>query len=451
MRRPDRFNPQKGLQAMDKTKSTEACLGKFAFLIHPTSLEDLYASGPKSFSEFTAAQRQKWEAWIASWSQRRYEPGIAYHLPALRSRAGGYAEGWLIAIPLTPNQMMRLKPQDRKQLLDQCVQIAKELEVDMLGLGAFTSIISRSGSDLVGCGVNLTTGNSLTAMVAAESLKIAARQTGKDLARGEVGLIGAAGSVGRLACKRLAAECRRLTLFGNPTNPGSMQKLKALAGELYQDGLTRLFGGAVAGVGGALLPYAHSLESAYRASLTERSAQSLCRLHDAVAELAQASNVASPVTVTIDLERELPRMEFVVSATSQGKAFIDAHVLAHGAVVCDAARPADVVADIRELRPDVFVYEGGLMRLPQPISFGRRNVIGCPPGVNLACLSETMVLAMSGVRRDMSIGAEPSLADAEEVFRLARGHGFEIFVPEAERTAPASREPRSAELLASAA
>jgi hypothetical protein len=36
-------------------------------------------------------------------------------------------------------------------------------------------------------------------------------------------MISAAGSVGRLACKRLATECHRLTLFGNPANPGSLQ------------------------------------------------------------------------------------------------------------------------------------------------------------------------------------------------------------------------------------
>jgi predicted amino acid dehydrogenase len=407
----------------------DKCLGRFAFLIHPTSLEDLHESGPSAFARLAPGRRQRWERWIASWSQRRYEPGIAYHLPALHSRAGGHVEGWLIAIPLTPTQMMHLKPRDRKDLLDQCVDLAKELEVDMLGLGAFTSIISRSGSDLIGCGVNLTTGNSLTAMVAAESLGIAGRQRGKDLAREQVGVIGAAGSVGRLACKRLALEARRLTLFGNPSNPGSLNKLRTLAGELYQDGIERARNGAVSGIGGALVPFLPALEGAHCASVAHRNADTLGRLHDAVADEARRAGVPAPIALTIDLERELPRMGFVISATSQGKAFIDAGVLAQGAVVCDAARPADVVAGLRDSRPDVMVYEGGLVRLPQPVSFGRRNVVGCPPGINLACLSETMVLTMSGIRRDVSIGAEPSFAEAEEIFRLAHHHGFAPYVP----------------------
>ena len=435
---------------MDSMKPSEPCLGRYAFLIHPTSLEDLYSSGPGTFANLTPRQRQNWEQWIASWSQRRYEPGIAYHLPVLRSQAGGYVEGWLIAIPLTPSQLMRLKPQDRAQLLDKCVDLAKDLEVDMLGLGAFTSIISRGGVDIAGHGVNVTTGNSLTAMVAAESLKLAGRQMGKDLGRAHLGIIGAAGSVGRLACKRLATECRRITLFGNPTNPGSMQKLKGLAGELYQDAIARLVNGALSGIGGQLLPYARALDEAYRASVNHRSIETLSRLHDSVAGAAQSAGVAPPLTVSIDLEHELPKMGFVISATSQGKAFIDAAALAPGAVVCDAARPADVVADIRQSRPDVFVYEGGLMRLPQSVSFGRRNVIGCEPGVNLACLSETIVLAMSGIRRDYSVGAEPSFADAEEVFRLAHRHGFSVFVPDTD-VAVVERDERSAELMATAA
>ncbi|HTT39743.1 MAG TPA: hypothetical protein VMH32_19010 [Burkholderiales bacterium] len=436
---------------MQPTSLSEPCLGKYAFLIHPTSLEDLFASGPTAFSRFTPGQRQNWERWIASWSQRRYEPGVAYHLPVLRSLAGGYVEGWLVAIPLTPSQMMRLKPQEKKELLDQCVEVAKDLGVDMLGLGAFTSIISRAGTDIAGSGVNVTTGNSLTGMAAAEGLKIAARRVGKDLSRGHVGVIGAAGSVGRLACKRLAIDCHRITLFGNPSNPGSVQKLKALSGELYQDAIERLHDGMVSGIGTPLLPILHSIENAYQISVQERSPDALARLHDCIAEQAQGAGLEAPIAATIDLEGELPRMGFVISATSQGKAFIDAGVLAHGAVVCDAARPADVVADLSELRPDVFVYEGGLMRLPQPVSFGRRNVIGCPPGINLACLSETIVLAMSGIRRDMSIGAEPSFAEAQEIFRLAHHHGFEVYVPEAERAAGAVRDTRSATLLAAAA
>jgi hypothetical protein len=44
----------------------------------------------------------------------------------------------------------------------------------------------------------------------------------------------------------------------------------------------------------------------------------------------------------------------------------------------------------------------------------------------LACLAETVVLAMSDVRRNYSIAERPPLSDAEEVFRLATAHGFTV-------------------------
>jgi predicted amino acid dehydrogenase len=426
-------------QATHTKSRHERCLGRFGFLIHPTTADDLYASGPVSLSEMSARQRGNWERWIASWSERHYEPGVAYHLPKICSQAGGYAEGWLIAIPLTPNQMMHLKPHDRRELMGRCIEIAKELDVDMLGLGAFTSIVTRNGVDIAGCGVNITTGNSLTAMAAAESLKLAARQRGRELAHAQVGIVGAAGSVGRLACKALAMDCGRLTLFGNPANPSSMQKLKAVAGEIYVDAVRELVHGRTSGVAAALLPVLRDLSDPYRAALAEEGAQRFSRFYDVVVEAAQSRDVQCPIHMSVDPGRDLPKMQFLISATSHGSAFIDVGLLAPSAVVCDAARPADVLVDVRESRPDVFVYEGGLVALPEKISFGRRNVIGCEPGINLACLSETMVLAMSGVRRDYSIGTEPSFVEAREVLRLAEHHGFRIFVPEGKRKEAASR------------
>ncbi|WP_332879548.1 hypothetical protein [Massilia sp. S19_KUP03_FR1] len=40
-----------------------------------------------------------------------------------------------------------------------------------------------------------------------------------------------------------------------------------------------------------------------------------------------------------------------------------------------------------------------------------------------------MTLALSGVRRNYSIGSAPPVDDAREVLQLARHHGFEIMTP----------------------
>jgi predicted amino acid dehydrogenase len=73
----------------------------------------------------------------------------------------------------------------------------------------------------------------------------------------------------------------------------------------------------------------------------------------------------------------------------------------------------------------VLVVEGGLVELPQPVHFGP-NVLGFRPGVNLACLAETMLLALEGELRDHSIGQTIPLAEAHFIDGLARRHGFRL-------------------------
>ena len=408
----------------------ESCLGKYAFLMHPTSSEDLHLSAPNGFDQFSEKEWANWVDWISTWSERHYGPGVAYHLPELRSKSGGYAEGWLIAIPLTPMQLMKLKPRDKTALLAECVEVAKDLGVDILGLGAFTSIISRGGVDMEGCGVNITTGNSLTAMAASESIRQLAQQRTQDLYLGPLGVIGGAGSVGQLATRKLALLCGDLTLFGNPNNPNSLRKLTAVGGRIYRDALTLLEQADRHEIGGVAKKLQEIVDNPEELKSLEPDDSAL---FDCVNLLARQWRMEPPIKTSNDLEQRLPLMRIVLSATSQGSSFIDSSMLAPGAIVCDASRPADVKSDVMKNRPDVFVYEGGLMHLPEKVAFGHRNIIGCEPGVNLSCLSETITLAMSGMRRSYSIGSDLPLDDAETVYSKAIQHGFRVFTPNQER------------------
>jgi predicted amino acid dehydrogenase len=118
----------------------------------------------------------------------------------------------------------------------------------------------------------------------------------------------------------------------------------------------------------------------------------------------------------------------LLSASSAGKSFLDPRLLRPGAIVCDVARPLDVLTAVRAARPDVFVYEGGVMRLPDDVVFGRQNLLGYPPGYNLACLSETIVLAMEGACRSYSVGRHIDYAEACAIYAMALRHGFEYAI-----------------------
>lgn len=412
---------------------------KFAFLAHPTSMEDLYSSGPPGLSELSPEHRRNWESWIASWSAQNYDPGVFHHVPSLRSRADVTTEGWLIGIPLTPKQMMRLRPGEKTKLMQNCVKTARQLGADILGLGAFTSIITRNGTDMAGCGMPVTTGSSLTAIAASESIKIAVSRRGESLSSANVGIIGAAGSIGRLACKNLVACCSHLTLFGNPENPQSIKKLKLVGGELYFDALQRLSDvdplSIEESIGSDLLSIYQKLDQWEQDEPTDK----LLNLYDYMTQCFECKGKDVPIAITVDINKDLPRMNYIVSATSNAQTVIDPSMLARDAIVCDVARPADITMYLANARPDVFVYEGGLVKLPENLSLGTQNLVRCPPGVNLACLSETMVLALAGKDRDYSVGMTTPLEEALEVYQLAKEHGFEVFLP----PDPKVREPNS--------
>jgi acetylornithine/succinyldiaminopimelate/putrescine aminotransferase/predicted amino acid dehydrogenase len=401
--------------------------GSFAFLIHPTDDQVLFDTLPADFGQLDGQRKAAWRDWMASWFKRMHEPEAVYHLPALRSRQGGYVEGWLIAAPLTPLQMMRLRKEEKAALLAGYIDVARSLNVDITGLGAFTSVIARGGVDLMHHGLHLTTGNSLTAIASVESLRTVAAARGRIFDTEVVAVIGAAGSIGRLAAIHAARHTQRLLLLGNPANPAGLDGLQAVAGEVYAKAAQLALLGGGHGLPRLLLDI---LGAAELVRLLEGIGDGeFRRMRLAVEERLAARGLRqAPIQVSLDLAADLPRAGVVLSASGAGKSFIDPRLLATDAVVCDVARPLDVLGTVRDSRSDVFVYEGGLMQLPENIAFGAQNVLGYPRGINLACLSETMVLAMEGTRRSHSIGNQIEYDEALSIYDKAVGHGFESAV-----------------------
>lgn len=416
----------------DSEETQKRRLGRFAFLIHYTEADDILLSGPPGFGDgdIGPESRARWTEWMRSWSARRYDAGIACHVPMVNSGLGGFVEGWLIASPLMPQQMLRLGPRERASVMSDYMAVARDLGVDVLGLGAFTSIITRNGTDVAdrGLGFSVTTGNSLTAIAAAESLKRALGYRGRDSSDVDAGVIGAAGTVGRLVSKVLVNQCRGLVLFGNPHNPAATRKLQTIAGELYRDALVSHIRGERSVIGEALCSVISGQHAVPDDLLERDDSHSFLALyrHVEAAHKATAPSRVAPIRITVDLATYLPFLDAVVSATNQGSAFIDPVLFAPGAVVCDVARPPDILKRLAQKRPDMLVYEGGLVKFPDAVSFGSRNVIGTPPGINLGCLAETVVLTMAGISGHYSIGERPPMADAWKVFRLATEHGFSI-------------------------
>jgi acetylornithine/succinyldiaminopimelate/putrescine aminotransferase/predicted amino acid dehydrogenase len=401
-------------------------LGTFAFLMHPTDDVELFRTLPAGVARLPAAEQEAWRSWLHAWCADIQSPATVLHLPCIRSAAGGHAEGWLIAAPLTALGLMRLNRAQQTVLLDQYMNVARDLGVDIAGLGAFVSVIARGGSRLAHAGVNLTSGNSLTAIASAESLRGAAEARHVRMENETVAVIGATGSIGRLAALHLSRYTGSLVLLGNPANPRALSDLAAVAGELYRTACTLPPHAAATSLAAMLR---QSLGPTALAAMAQDDAtdcgEAFCyRIEDALAR----AGVAPPLRISTDAADTLGRASMLLSASSAGKSFLDPRLLRPGAIVCDVARPLDVLTAVRAARPDVFVYEGGVMRLPDDVVFGRQNLLGYPPGYNLACLSETIVLAMEGACRSYSVGRHIDYAEACAIYAMALRHGFEYAI-----------------------
>jgi predicted amino acid dehydrogenase len=143
---------------------------------------------------------------------------------------------------------------------------------------------------------------------------------------------------------------------------------------------------------------------------------------------AQLEWAPHSVRVTTDLRR-LSECAVVVTATGTSRPVLDNVPLAPGTILCDVARPPDASPALRA-RDDLVVLEGGLVALPdRQVRFGAGNLLGFPDGVQLACLSETILLALEGDRNNHGIGEDIPLVEVDYMMGLAERHGFTLAPP----------------------
>jgi hypothetical protein len=133
------------------------------------------------------------------------------------------------------------------------------------------------------------------------------------------------------------------------------------------------------------------------------------------------AGITPPIRCSVNLDSGLRDADIVVAATNADTALVSPGRLRPGTIVCDVARPANVAAD--DEAADVLVFDGGLVRLPQPITLGPSK--GLPRGVCWGCLGETIVLTLEGETSDWSIGPHLSVAQAEHIASLAGKHGIQ--------------------------
>jgi fatty aldehyde-generating acyl-ACP reductase len=336
----------------------------FCFVIHPLSFEDVvrYEPGAAGKGKPIVAKILEWMPAYA-----------AAHLTGIRTPDGRQTEGWFVAAPLLPEQMLSLPRDDVYARILAAIDVGVSLGARVAGLGAFTGVVGDGGVTIAQRSpIPVTTGNSLTIAAAVRGLFRGAEQMGVDVPAATAVVVGATGSIGAASVQLIAARVR--TVICVARNEG--------------------------------------------------------RLKNFVADLAP--QVPCELRYSVDLAAVLGEADLVLTATSSTQDVIEPEHLRPGAVVCEVSLPHDVSRRVALERPDVLVVEGGNMRVPGTFRAERVREPGTDfdlalsPGTALACMSETMVLALENRCESYTLGRGVDLAKVREIDELAARAGFEL-------------------------
>ena len=183
-------------------------MDSFAFIIHPID--------PKRdvSRKFPILGRVLTEGQINFFSTF-FPPVYISEIEGITSKASGkQVRGWLIACPYTPQRMLDLPVQTVYRKIVQTGHMAEKLGAQILGLGAFTSVVGDAGVTIAReLAVPVTTGDAYTVSIAVQALRAAADIMNISLENATAAVVGATGAIGRVCAEMLAADVGRLILI----------------------------------------------------------------------------------------------------------------------------------------------------------------------------------------------------------------------------------------------
>src|SRR5512141_1080308 len=294
-----------------------------------------------------------------------FPPVFISEIEGITSQATGKeVKGWFIACPYTPRRMMELPEHTVYRKIIQTGRLAEKLGAQILGLGAFTSVVGDAGVTIANAlDVPVTTGDSYTVSIAVDAIREAASVMDIRLNTATAAVVGATGAIGQVCAELLADDVERLYLIG-------------------------------------------------------RREEALEELRDRLQVHARAELI---VSTKMDV---LAEAQLILTVTSALHDIIRPEYLQPGSVVCDVARPRDVSAMVAAARDDILVIDGGMVDVPGPVDFHFN--FGFPPGKAYACMAETIALALEGRFEDYTLGKHLTRARVDEIDQIAKKHGFRL-------------------------
>ncbi len=347
---------------------------KVAFLGHFIKAKDLVL-WDQSFEAWSVKELEK----LISRTARFLEP-VIFDQVNVKARDGRTVHLNFIGLFLDSREIGNAyRSGDFQWIVDKIQHAANIAEANgcqVLGLGGFTSILTRNARWVKTKNMKVTTGNSLTVGFGLKAIYKAAKLKKVILEDASVAIVGAGGNIANTYAELLASQVEEMVLIPRVLDSPKIVQLKETLLQLNPD---------------------------LRIKITDQM--------EAIKHC--------PIVVT--------------SSNSIQPIILPEHLSADSKIICDLAVPADVDKHVGLIYPDLKQIMGGIVRLPEP----NRFIVGgipLPSGHIFACMGETLVMGLDECTHFTgSVGAvQPD--DVHLTLGLADGFGFELGLFKEERS-----------------
>jgi len=419
---------------MAKEKGIDSRVG---FVVHPTGIDNLIEYYFPSFKLY----RYSPKSIITWWNMisRFLEP--VYCRSDYINSGGFVIENNIVFIPYLPDYInQENKPnhlsREIKDKVQDAVTIAKELgddniPVTIVGLGAYTSIVTHNAVDINDYEVPVTTGNAYTTALTIQGIFRESQARGIDLEQARIAVMGANGNIGTVLSRILSLYAGKILLIGS-TSGSSMMRLKTTRRGCYHEILKTAASesrNTMKGMADRLMRRVEN-ENPDLGEFTKIS-------EGLAADRPDLAALANKLDKILETDKDIPEdislstdtaaikeCDIVIIATnSADPELIRPEMVKEGAIICCASMPSNISPEFDGKQDLYCAFDGGLALLPEDSEI---DFVGMPKNqMTFGCLSETLLLGFDGQNHSFSKGQ----FGAEQVYKtieLADTYGFEL-------------------------
>lgn len=373
-----------------------------AFLLHPLT-SDSYADYDPTLRSLNSTALTAFERSVSG-NFGSFVSSQAH----VRSLAGKDIDVDFIMVPYTTTQLLEMPRRDSQAAIKEAYDLAATRGAHLIGLGAYTSILSNGGEQFAQGGLAVTTGNAYTAVAGVQNAERALLALGAGWPKMKVAVVGAGGSVSSALVSLLLTRAGSLLLTGNPsTAPEVMSSHLRL---IMKDVLRSWQ--ALAGVG----------EPPQKGSILDVLYQRMARDTDPEDLLSYAEQYG--LIVIGRRLTELAGVDVAFVSTNSPEPFLQPEHFKSGTIVCDLSRPRNVSQRILD-RLDVLLIDGGVVELPGSPNIGN---YGLAHGEAYACMAETILIGLEGALGLASL-QRPGIQSVIDLEFFAKKHGVFAAAP----------------------